>query len=313
MKIAVIGANSFLANSLLNSIKKVSKHELYLWARRKKDTWNDLDATVFSYDFPDKRVNAVDLLPMDYVFFCSAAGVQPMNRNSVEQVYEVNAFEPIRILNELNSLQYQGAVITFGSYFEIGINQMQHNFSEMEVALSELAPLNVYSTTKRLLTRFVYDLLEKERSFKLFHFFLSNIYGYGENSNRLIPYVVNSIIEREVISLGTGSQLRQYTHIKDIATFLLNLIDHSEAEEGIYCLSVNEEHTVRQVLCTIAAVAESHGLSIPDQQFNHVQRTDQSATYLGLNSGKALIKLNWSPSITLEEGVKEYIINLKEQ
>lgn len=306
MKIAIIGATSFLGKTLLSELEK-SKHDLHLFSRVNSfDLTTNLSWTC--YNHPSKPLDAAQLMSFDVIYYCAGAGIQPKHQDNNTQIYELNAFEPIRLATALKDGAYTGKLITFGSYFEIGNHQEERSYTEKDLA-SHRNPLpNAYCTAKNLLTRFVDSELRtsEKLSFAFQHFILTNIYGAAENSNRLIPYIIQSSIQKEPLSFTAGTQERQYTHIRDIAYFLRSNL--SVNQSGIFNLTDNTVLSVRDMIEKVLQVVEEALKLKPEAAFGTADKRDVSMKYLALNTSHLQNCFNFEPQISLEEGIKEYLI-----
>lgn len=306
MKIAIIGATSFLGKTLISELKE-GKHDLYLFSRVNSFDWMP-SLSWTCYDYPSTPLNYATLTSFDVIYYCAGAGIQPKHQDNTAQIYELNAFEPIRLATALKELKYTGKLITFGSYFEIGNHQEERSYTENELA-SHRNPLpNAYCTAKNLLTRFVDTALRTENnlSFSFQHFVLTNIYGATENNNRLIPYIIQSSIKKEALSFTSGEQQRQYTHIRDVTYFLAQHLKNNQS--GIFNLTTDKVISVREMIEKVLQVVEEELKIQPQASFGTTDKRDISMKYLALNTSHLQNCFNFEPQISLEQGIKEYII-----
>lgn len=304
MKIGIIGASSFLALDLIQTLD-TKQHQLSLFSRSNR--WRDSSHQWHAYDYPTQPLKYVDLMDLELLYFCAGAGIQPKHQDNNQFIYEMNAFEPIRLLSTLKDLNYKGKIICFGSYFEIGNAPLAQAYTEDMLATHSNPVPNAYCTSKNLLTRYIHtELRNKDQlPFVLQHFILSNIYGANENSNRLLPYIIQSCIKGEELSFTSGQQYRQYTHIRDISKFLLtNLTD---SHNGIFNLTDTKMMTVRELIEKTLKLIQSELGIIPEATFGSINKRDISMKYLGLNTAHLQKYFTFAPSISLEEGILEYI------
>jgi nucleoside-diphosphate-sugar epimerase len=305
MKIAIIGATSFLGTTLISELKE-SKHDLHLFSRVNSfDQMPNLSWTCYNY--PSNSLDYAELMPFDVIYYCAGAGIQPKHQDNNTQIYELNVFEPIRLATALKDNSYTGKLITFGSYFEIGNHQEERSYTEKELATHTNPLPNAYCTAKNLLTRFVDTELRPSDSlsFVFQHFILTNIYGATENNNRLIPYIIQTSIKKEPLSFTAGTQERQYTHIRDITNFLANNL--SVNQSGVFNLTTNPVVSVRDMIEKVLHVVEEELAIKPQVTFGTADKRDVSMKYLALNTSHLQNCFNFAPQISLEQGIKEYI------
>lgn len=302
MKISIIGASSFLGQTLIESLA-TSTAELYLYSRNNK--FEDKQGKWIAYNYPKQVLNYDQLSESSVIFYCAGAGIQPKHEDDNSLIYEMNAFEPIRLATALQERGYTGKLITFGSYFEIGNQTQEKLYTETEL-VSHLNPLpNAYCIAKNTLSRFAHQTLLNEPPFVWQHFILTNIYGATENANRLIPYIVQTAAAQKPLEFTSGLQERQYTHIRDVTDFLVTALDNNNS--GIFNLTNPKMVSVRELIETVLKMVEKTLGIQPEVSFGTIGRRDLSMKYLGLDINHLQNKFNFAPKINLEQGIVEYI------
>lgn len=272
MIISIIGTNGLLANEIGLFCNK--NNFTVISYGRKRPSIHEFHEFII-LDLEKDVIDIDKLSESDVIIYASGAGIQSNVKDSFESIYNLNTYIPINICTKLNSLQYQGIFITFGSCFEIGNNSEPIQFSENEVASSMLNVPNDYCVSKRLLTRFVSS---STLSFKLIHFILPTIYGEKEAAHRLVPYMINSIKNKETMQFTSGKQIRQYLYAGDVPRIifgLLPLVNHC-----IYNLSGVETYSVRDI---VEQVCEFYHLQTNDDLFGKAERADAGMQNLQLD------------------------------
>ena len=84
-------------------------------------------------------------------------------------------------------------------------------------------PNNLYGTSKNILSQYVetYCKFHKIEFLWLRLFFL---YGPYENKDRLIPYIINCLLNDEVATIKNGEVYRDYMYVKDAVNMILDLL-----------------------------------------------------------------------------------------
>ncbi|MCE7058638.1 NAD(P)-dependent oxidoreductase [Dyadobacter sp. CY343] len=294
-KIAIIGSDSFLATYLVKDLS--ADHELVGYSRHNH---NRLQNHV-SFDYPKQKLDLDQLLDFNTVIYCAGSGIQAGQGEA--HVYELNTYLPLEIALFLNTHAFKGTYITFGSYAEIGNNGVQKAYNEQDVLTSTLPVPNNYCVSKRMLSRFFNSA---NLNIRYLHLILPTIYGKGENPNRLIPYLVNALINKEVPKLTSGYQTRQYIHMKDVAALLRLLITSLEASSGIYNVPCYETRLVRDIIETIYKELDAGNSITPAS----LQRYDETMKYLELDSEKIRSQFpDWKPAISIVDSIGEYLDN----
>ena len=299
MRIGVIGVTSFLGRRLIDTILLGNKQaELVLFTSSNDFTYKKYSKVKYvKYYYPKILLNKSDLLDLDIIYFCSALGLEKRDDISDKSIIGINTFEPINLSMELEKENFSGKFVTFGSYFEIGQNEMVHKFSEEELAFSSRLLFNTYCLSKRMLTNFYSS---KKNKINWFHFILPNFYGKGEKEFRLIPYLINAIANNEVINITEGKQIRQYLHVKDIVDLLLRLINE-DFIPSIYNLVPNEFYTVADLTKIILDSSSKENII-----FNKIKRYDENMKVIIADNSKIKNAFSWEPKITLNDGIINY-------
>ena len=299
MKVAIIGSNSFLAKYITREFVRCNIR-LSLFGRSAPAEFPELE--FYRFELPEKPIILTPLLEFDIIIYTAGAGVQSGLKESLDLTYELNSFSPIRLFNFLSENGFKGKVISFGSYFEIGDEREERYYTELDVVSSNKSVPNHYASSKRILTRF---LVSAPVLPLYFHFILPNIYGKGESSNRLVPYLINSITQGTEIKLTSGSQVRQYIHAQEIVKVVLKVVNN-EFPTGLYNLCNVEPVQIKELVKNVFKVMGKES-DFSKLNFGNNQRADTAMPFLLLNNNKSKEILKFQPGITLEEGIKSYL------
>ena len=183
MNIVLIGAGGFLGNNLLKSFLAASKDfELTIFSSSLKSS---PDFKVNYYHWPESSlcddVYKDIFCKADSIIYAAGAGIQPGIATDEKSIYELNLYEPAKLVESLNCSGFSGQFISFGSYFESGINQSNQLLDENDF-LEQYNPVpNAYCRAKKKFTTLHHIHENITKQFKWLHLVLTNIYGPGEN------------------------------------------------------------------------------------------------------------------------------------
>lgn len=303
MKITIIGGKSFLGNSLLNKIistqKKVKKILIFSSSDFKNiDEHKYKEITTFiKYSYPKFKLNLNLLIDSDVIFFCSALGLEKSSEITDDLIFGLNTFEPIQLSIFLERNNYSGKLVTFGSYFEIGINNDKNYFSEIDIVSSQSLLLNSYSLSKKLLTTYYSS---KSHNILWYHFILPHFYGKNEKSVRFIPYLIDSIKNNKKLVLSEGNQLRQFLHINDITDLMIILIN-SNNKSSMYNLAPNDYCSINEIKNLVFKLMKFDGRDVET-----IKKFDEDMKYLIMSNKKVKKEFNWNPKIKIDYGISNY-------
>lgn len=163
---------------------------------------------------------------------------------------------------------------------------------------------NAYCISKRLLSRYFSSVSDK---IPFLHFILPTI--YGENENRLIPYLVRAIKNGEKQSFTSGEQVRQYLYVDEVPKIIEEAIDR-HIPSGIYNIEGNETLSVKQLVCMLL---EAHGLNPDMSIFGTVKRQDEGKKILQLDGSKLNSLIDHHCNHTILSVLGKYEFNKKSQ
>jgi GDP-L-fucose synthase len=133
----------------------------------------------------------------------------------------------------------------------------------------------------------------------------SNLYGQNDNFDLATSHVLPALIrkfhaakaagETEVVVWGTGTPLREFLYVDDLADAVVFLMDRYDASEPINC-GTGSDVSIRQLAEMIGRVAGFEGKLVFDTK-------KPDGTPRKLMDSSRLAALGWRPKTSLEEGV----------
>lgn len=301
MKIAIIGANGMLSVALTK----------YFLGRP------DTTVNVYGLDEPQgyacdnfTKVNLVtqvlnyeEVAASDVVIYASGAGVQAALSTPSLLMYQLNVSVPIAITLGLKKAGFKGTYVSFGSYMEIGVNDIEGKaFSEDEVVCSSLPVTNDYALSKRLYGRYMRDF---KADFTTYHFILPNMFSEDDlkPGTRLVPYTLQYLQDYcagknpEAPKFSAGTQTRQFITLEE----MIQTVDKAivaNIPSGVYCIGGGEYLSIRNLIERLFAI---YNVPCKDEYFGLSVRRDGDIRSLRLNGEKLYRALEYSPDKSIED------------
>jgi GDP-L-fucose synthase len=135
----------------------------------------------------------------------------------------------------------------------------------------------------------------------------TNLYGPGDNFDLQSSHVVPALMAKahavktgkaeELVVWGTGSPLREFMYVDDLADALVFLMKHYNAEEHIN-VGVAEEVTIRQLAIAIAG-------TVGVQASLRFDATKPDGAPRKLMDSGRLFAMGWRPKTSLTEGLRK--------
>ena len=134
-----------------------------------------------------------------------------------------------------------------------------------------------------------------------------NLYGPGDNFDPMTSHVMPALIRKfheakrdssqEVVVWGTGTPLREFLHVDDLAQAVVFCLDNYDEYEHINCGS-SEEISIAALARLVARVIGYDGNITFD-------KTKPDGTPRKLMDSSRITALGWAPTISLEEGITQ--------
>ena len=301
MKISIIGSNGMLSKALTKYYVKNEFNQVIVYGL---DAPKDYAYSEFiQVNLLKGSLNYDELLTSDVIFYASGAGVQAALSTPSSLMYALNVNVPIEITLQLKLRGYQGIYVSFGSYMEIGINNVDgKRFTESEIVCSPLQVSNDYALSKRLYGRYMNDF---QADFTHYHFVLPNMFSEDDlkPGTRLVPYTLQYLQDYkagknpEAPRFSAGLQTRQFITLEEmILTVDKSVIKHIPS--GIYNIGGGEFLSIRSLIERLFAI---YHVPCDDSFFGKETRRDGDIKSLCLCGDKLKIELGEQPSATIED------------
>ena len=187
--------------------------------------------------------------------------------------------------------------IQFGSSVEYGFLKSPQNESNafMKNILKSHYGKAKYNSTKYLMH------LNKDYNFPTLIFRLYLAYGPGQNTNRLIPYIIKQSLNNKKFPCSDGKQVRDFIYISDIIK-LIKLSLSKKNLLGVYNLGSGKPLSVRIVIKKIIAII---GFGKPLFGTINLSRDEPLRLYPNIKKTKRDFK--WMPKIDIDQGLKNTV------
>lgn len=132
---------------------------------------------------------------------------------------------------------------------------------------------------------------------------LSNIYGPGQNKQRLIPSTILKALNNENITIGTGSNKRDFIYIDDICSVILKIIKHKKVYNEIFNIGSNKSYSVEEIVKKILKLTHSGSKFEKNKDF--VRKHEMPEMRLSILHAQKC--LDWRPKVDILGGLKKTI------
>jgi len=231
------------------------------------------------------------------VFHLAAKGVT--GASSLEALRETNVHGTRRLIAELNLLRHSPTVTLLGSGFE---------YAAKETPLKEedaLSPFSDYGISK---LEAAAAAREVASGLSVTWVRLFNVYGPGESLGRLLPHIVSQSRQGLPVEVTAGEQLRDFTHVDDVAEGIMRLAARPTASLGweVFNLGTGTPTRLHAFMSLVVAALASHGVVSDLRLGARPYRPGEPMIYLP-DVSRLQKAVGWLPATTLSRGVSDAV------
>lgn len=280
-RVLLIGSSGFVGQH----IKEALLGEVMLMSTTRSVEAVDKQSIYFDFLQPASWANVLHFAP-DVIINSAGYGVVK-EQTDVEIMYDVNYRLPVHFITFLQSKGLAPFWLQIGTAFEYDLE------GQRLTEQSSCVPLTHYGMSKYLCSAFL------QSAKNLLPFLIVRpfaMFGPYESASKLLPYLINAQQTHQPIALSTGEQQRDYFYVKDLATFLKNLIKNNLQE-----LTGKVFNIGRGLPVSLKDLAGELSKFIPG--FNEVywqwgkvsQRTNENSVFYNASEDALLYGLRFTP------------------
>ena len=276
MKIVVTGSRGFVGEHLVKSLK--NENHIVI----------EVD-TILGHDITSWE-SIKEIKDFDLLFHLAARSFVPDSYTYPRDFYYVNITGTINSLelcrlNNAKMIYISSYVYGIPDYLPIDENHVRKAF-------------NPYSRTKNICEDICKDYHEEfDVPVTIFRPF--NIFGKGQRDSFLIPLVLNQLQSGKIV-LNDPRPKRDYIHIKDVINAFSKALDL----QGFNILNIGggKSYSIEEIVKIIVKLSEEK----IEVKYLHSYRTEEVLDTIA-DIRLAVKVLNWTPEISLEEGLSELV------
>jgi len=171
--------------------------------------------------------NLVEVFKGCDVFVHLAAHSTNFPYDTLENCLHENVVSPLKMLQNAKKNGIQKFII-IGTGFEYGLSGEKYDFIPVE---APLIPKMNYPVSKAV-GSLVFSQWALENNLKLKYLRIFQVYGEGEDKNRLWPSLKRAAELGEDFELTNGDQVRDFTYVDDIAKKIIDELKYFNFEIG---------------------------------------------------------------------------------
>jgi NAD dependent epimerase/dehydratase len=132
-----------------------------------------------------------------------------------------------------------------------------------------------------------------------------NTYGIRQSARAVIPAIISQALTRKKISLGSLHPTRDYTYVEDTVDAFIKVAESPHSIGEVINIGSNFEISIGSLAEKICSMIGKNTEIITDQA--RIRPQDSEVERLWCDNTKAKELLGWTPTKSLDEGLKETI------
>lgn len=256
-----------------------------------------------NFDFLQKDIvkDSLGIKKADYIFHLASPASPYDFEKLAEEIALVNSVGTIKMLELARSV---GARFLLGSTSEVYGDPKEHPQKETYFGnVNSFGPRSCYDESKRFGEAITYIYLNKynldARVVRIF-----NTYGprMRKDDGRAVSNFVNQAIRGKHITVyGDGAQTRSFCYVDDMVEGLIKVMSSEKAKGEVINLGNPEEYNILDLAEKIKKMTNSKSKIV----FSNLPADDPMLRQPDISKAKKL--LDWSPKVSLTQGLKKTI------
>jgi len=236
-----------------------------------------------------------DISP-EIVFHLAANIDRTSEFDIIRNMISVNLVGTLNLLESLENISSCQSIIVAGTSEEYGNNQVPFKEYYKE------DPVSPYSFSK-VCASYLSKMLFNVYKLPIIVLRPTLAYGPGQEGTMFIPTLIKTLLCDEKFMMTSGEQTRDFIFIDD----LVNAYVRAGVSEGhfgeIFNIGAGKAYKIREVACRIASFLNKQNfLKIGAKDY---RKSEIMSYFVDISKAKKL--LNWTPMVSLEEGLKHTI------
>ena len=291
MKIIITGGSGFIGSHLAAQLKK--EHNVTIFDVKKNVSDIDfIEGDVTNLDSVKNSITDCDLV----IHLAASLGVVNVERDPIQTLNinlggTKNVLEACRI-NNIKKIIFSSSSEIYGEPTKIPIKEND-----------PITPITTYGISKLASEEYIKSY-SKSYGMQYTIFRLFNVYGAMQDTQWVLPAFVDKAISNKPISVHSdGSQVRAFCYVSDIANALESALKTANGEI-INIGNGTDPISIKELAEKIISLTNSQSeiKFVPFEESNR-NRTEIMKRIPDINKAKKI--LNYSPKITLDEGIEK--------
>lgn len=288
-RILVTGATGFIGNTVC---KLLLQKDFEVHAISSREIKNTLNTDIYCHradllNFVEIKELISEVRPTHLMHFAWYA-VPSKYANAEENLLWVQVSKEILE----NFKEFGGKRMVFaGTCFEY---DLKYGYLKEDTTPSR--PNTLYGICKYSFENIARDYcIKNELSFASGRIFY--LYGEGESAKRIIPYVINNLLDNKVVRCSHGNQIRDFLNVYDVASAFIEIINSDL--EGIVNIGSGKPIKLKEIILNIGKKIGKENLI----HFGEIKSAENEPRMIVSDNTKLINNTNWTQKYDLDSGL----------
>ena len=295
MRILITGATGFVGLSLL---KKLEKEDFTIATiNRSPFAWNtniqQYIGDLTQFNFVEESV--LDFKPT-HVFHLAAVKVRSSSVKDISNSLSTNLIGTLNLYQSLMGVSSLESVVVLGTTDEYG--ESSPPFMEDLKGL----PVTAYGFSKMCATN-LSDFFYRNFNLPVTVLRPTIAYGPSQGVEMFIPSLIQTLMNNKDYLMTKGEQLRDFIYISDLIDAMLLVSEANNYRGQIFNIGSGEVVKIKNVAELVANKLKKQSLL----KIGAIEYREREMMDYQTSTEKAKLNLNWTPRVTLSEGLERTI------
>jgi len=301
-RVLITGGAGFIGANLARKLVSLPDFKVFIIEKRKADLWRIKDIinqlNVRYADLEDCPVLAkvIREIKPQIVFHLASYGVYPHSENDFKKMVGVNIAGTVNLIESLKNFSLSSFVNASTCFvYKEKITKLREN--------DLTCPLNFYAATK-LAAELLLKKIAQDDNLPVISLRIFTPYGYYENNQRLIPYIILNALKNRKIALASPNNVRDFIFIEDVISLFLRIIrsDHHYRGE-IFNIGSGKQYRTQDI---VGIIEELLGKKL---NVSYRARTSyyREPKFFSADNAKSRNAFNWKINYNIKSGIGKTI------
>ena len=299
--ILITGVTGFVGSCLARHLIKNNFSNVNTIIRENSNRWRIRDIEdklkIYKCDLLEnlKLLKIISEIKPEVIFHLATHGSFTKTQNDAKQIYKTNLFGLINLLSACAKVDFELFVNT-GSSSEYGKKSRPMEETDL------LEPYNDYGISKASATLYCQNFSLKNK-LQIVTLRLFSPYGYYDDKQRLIPYLILSCLNYDVPIILKPTAVRDYIFIEDVIDSYIKTMDLKNIYGQIFNVGSGKQYIIKEV---VEKIINLFKIDVEPELYCNNDLDDESPVWIS-NNQKTNEALGWYPINSLDQGLEKSI------